>query len=77
MKGRIQITVSSDMMEAVGMIVEGGEEEITLELINEKLEEKGIKAGLQQEGMEGRLCLVQSEKQATFQLLPKLRCKDG
>lgn len=53
MKGRIQITVSSDMMEAVGMIVEGGEEEITLELINEKLEEKGIKAGLQKEGMEG------------------------
>ena len=52
MKGRIKISVSSDMMEAIGMIVEG-EEEITQELVREKLEEHGIKAGLCKEGIEG------------------------
>lgn len=52
MKGRIKINVSSDMMEAIGMIIEG-EEEITQELVREKLEEHGIKAGLCKEGIEG------------------------
>lgn len=52
MKGRIKISVSSDMMEAIGMIIEG-EEEITQELVREKLEEHGIKAGLCKEGIEG------------------------